>query len=243
MPLGELLLPAPAGLVPCRWDRGYHSESAPCVRGVGPKPLAQGLLTGNCSPRPQGWTHGAHARRRPRRLLPAPAGMDPSASGSVPPRSAAPRARGVGPRHRSSSSIPVSCSPRPRGWSPALRGRPRIPALLPAPAGMDPVVTSETLGNHPAPRARGDGPEEERRSFSEIDCSPRLRGWTLLDPHARGARGLLPAPAGLVPPPSRGVPPGIPAPRARRVGPASANSSSAYGPCSPRPRGWTLTRR
>ncbi|CAN3979345.1 hypothetical protein KPATCC21470_1969 [Kitasatospora purpeofusca] len=50
-------------------------------------------------------------------------------------------------------------------------------------------------------------------------CSPRMRGWSLLDPPAAVGVALLPAHAGLVPGVGRPHTPASPAPRACGVGP------------------------
>ncbi len=90
-----------------------------------------------------------------------------------------------------------------------------------------------------APRARGDGPGRQVEHLVEPDCSPRPRGWSLLEVTSRHSRRLLPAPAGMVPPPACHAHAVRTAPRARGDGPPDPSRTAAPYACSPRPRGWS----
>ncbi len=236
------LLPAPAGMDPAPPGTRPPPGSAPRARGDGPKTIGptqvwtQGLCSPRprgwtrsgakwgtaqgCSPRPRGWTRAAHPHRRTPPLLPAPAGMDPSAIAAGSSTAPAPRARGDGPTFEFLALPQVVCSPRPRGWT---THRPRPPGhrrLLPAPAGMDPRKT--------------------RASLTRAACSPRPRGWTPDSADGHPRQGLLPAPAGMDPRwRGAGVRCGT-APRARGDGPHRHQPGIRRPNCSPRPRGWTL---
>jgi hypothetical protein len=112
------LLPAPAGMVPCRRTSGSACSSAPRTRGDGPGTPGPGTLVLSCSPHPRGWSPGHPASDRAGALLPAPAGMVPRRRSWRGPIPSAPRTRGDGP---------FKAAPRP------ARG-----PLLPAPARMVP---------------------------------------------------------------------------------------------------------
>ncbi len=92
----------------------------------------------------------------------------------------------------------------------------------------------------PAPRTRGDGPNNGYIQLGPGVCSPHPRGWSLLVGDKTGEAVLLPAPAGMVPPPKRArrTPPA--APRTRGDGPSLAAKRKHEMGCSPHPRGWSL---
>jgi len=92
------VLPAHAGMVPGPEDLRGNTAGAPRARGDGP--LA-GLLHqpfSPCSPRTRGWSRSRWSSRVPRSVLPAHAGMVPTALSTTALVSSAPRARGDGPR-------------------------------------------------------------------------------------------------------------------------------------------------
>ena len=91
-------------------------------------------------------------------MLPAHAGMVPAADRHVSIHVGAPRARGDGPASRACRAYSHACSPRTRGWSPQLARELHQPPVLPAHAGMVPVIRPCTCCACCAPRARGDGP-------------------------------------------------------------------------------------
>src|SRR5205809_836881 len=109
-------------------------------------------------------------------------------------RSAAPRARGDGPRLGYVADVVRTCSPRTRGWSP--NGPPALfalfEALLPAHAGMVPIPACGSVTSFTAPRARGDGPRAASTRSAGLPCSPRTRGWSRRRLVVVGQRHLLP---------------------------------------------------
>ncbi|BCM71200.1 hypothetical protein EASAB2608_06534 [Streptomyces sp. EAS-AB2608] len=73
------------------------TDPAPRTRGDGPWLRSTGPLPSICSPHPRGWSLGELARLDRKTLLPAPAGMVPTAAGRPAAPPAAPRTRGDGP--------------------------------------------------------------------------------------------------------------------------------------------------
>ncbi|MDF9816787.1 hypothetical protein M2266_006018 [Streptomyces sp. SPB162] len=206
----------PAGMEPTG-ERGQQPRHlAPRPRGDGPKRVRMFIEDMCCSPPARGWTLGTDDLAADVGLLPARAGMDPSATRSACRPTTTLRLREVGPGPFFARDQGKYCSPPAREWTPACPGhRPRAP-LFPACAGMDP------LGKKGAASPR---------------CSPRLRGWT----HRLQLRGLppllLPAPARMGPlwtwRPARWTT----APRARVAGPKVGSSHVQMVNSAPRPRG------
>ncbi len=145
-----------------------------------------------------------------------------------------------------------SCLPAP--WSTADLGR--VPAQQFLPSGkhvnyvwnVDFCESAQKRAASPmklqvtqsAPRARGDGPDEEPERAPVRNCSPRTRGWSRSAPLPAWSDRLLPAHAGMVPrtaPSPRGI---RTAPRARGDGPARMRHELEVMYCSPRTRGWSL---
>ncbi len=149
----------------------------------------------------------------------------------------APRTRGDGPSTARAPAVRSSCSPRPRGWSLDSAGTGRPVQLLPAPAGM---VPGQLLGHRPgqpAPRTRGDGPEQAKQVTQLLDCSPHPRGWSRHPARGLPLAGLLPAPAGMVPLLVPRVRSGTAAPRTRGDGPASSSAWTTSSGLLPAPAG------
>ncbi len=91
----------------------------------------------------------------------------------------------------------------------------------------------------PAPRTRGDGPDDFATDRKTFICSPHPRGWSHPPNRRRHPRLLLPAPAGMVPFPPEGGQRVRPAPRTRGDGPADRPGRDPGPACSPHPRGWS----
>jgi len=155
----------------------------------------------------------------------------------------APRARGDGPLGQLLIRRRVHCSPRTRGWSPHGEQRRVGSLLLPAHAGMVPVLAVPGPEVAAAPRARGDGPLPACGAVQRGACSPRTRGWSLVPEDQGSGQHLLPAHAGMVPSRAKGAPPSGAAPRARGDGPLDAVKAEKDLTCSPRTRGWSQFER
>ena len=194
-----VVLPAHAGMVPGRWRTPAGLHRAPRARGDGPWVIKRPGPGSGCSPRTRGWSHRVPPGSFLTLVLPAHAGMVPTAPICAMPRSSAPRARGDGPPRRSSSDRGTTCSPRTRGWSPGTELPHLTWLVLPAHAGMvpaDPVQRARIQG---APRARGDGPHVQPLTHVTAECSPRTRGWSRRLRRSRSGSIVLPAHAGMVP--------------------------------------------
>ncbi len=237
------VLPAPAGMVPWARPSSGRSRSAPRARGDGPLITSRGREATQCSPRPRGWSQGVEQRRDEADVLPAPAGMVPGPAGPRPEVGSAPRARGDGPATSSTAPMLSRCSPRPRGWSRAVTPITANDVVLPAPAGMVPREEPVMAFRFRAPRARGDGPPVISPMRTASWCSPRPRGWSRQRPPVPRPGGVLPAPAGMVPPRTPRGPTREGAPRARGDGPWRPAAVPMTSMCSPRPRGWSPGER
>ena len=234
-----LLLPAHAGMVPRQGYLATCRTSAPRARGDGPFDAAHCGDDRHCSPRTRGWSLRCRPHGRHPALLPAHAGMVPGSANIPSDFCTAPRARGDGPDRLIAPIRQTPCSPRTRGWSPSVRCATALPKLLPAHAGMVPVVNSTNGERAAAPRARGDGPRSCSSTAACSSCSPRTRGWSPHPLEKATQSLLLPAHAGMVPvrEPRQGVL--TPAPRARGDGPPLLHSRPPGVGCSPRTRGWS----
>ncbi len=233
------LLPAPAGMVPTTSTSRCTSTAAPRTRGDGPVYPAMTLGRVPCSPHPRGWSQRGTATPDGGQLLPAPAGMVPTAPGKPTSSTAAPRTRGDGPQAHNLLTACTTCSPHPRGWSLLPVPAQQRLVLLPAPAGMVPRPPSAGTGPAAAPRTRGDGPAAAASRRSRPFCSPHPRGWSRDRVFRRELGELLPAPAGMVPRQPRPVRSRRPAPRTRGDGPESRGWRPCRTHCSPHPRGWS----
>src|SRR5260221_468641 len=87
-----------------------------------------------------------------------------------------------------------------------------------------------------APRARGDGPLDRVESVGGRLCSPRTRGWSHQRAQNKQTPQMLPAHAGMVPPPSPHAVGHASAPRARGDGPPRVQGE-IMDECAPRARG------
>ncbi len=150
--------PHPRGWSRRQRPRSRLSLAAPRTRGVGPPAARPRTSIRSCSPHPRGWSplHRTASCQRP--LLPAPAGLVPYTSASAACSGPAPRTRGVGPARPRTTWRRARCSPHPRGWSHGGEVVHGEGELLPAPAGLVPIVTVCWVNWDSAPRTRGVGP-------------------------------------------------------------------------------------
>ena len=171
-------------------------------------------------------------------MLPTHVGMDRPSCGNAALGRHAPHARGDGPGTRATPSLRRACSPRTWGWT-DIRGDVSCAlSMLPTHVGMDREITAGRQLNRDAPHARGDGPEEEKKTTKK-QCSPRTWGWTEgRQPTAKQVL-MLPTHVGMdrryrARPQRAGH-----APHARGDGPWDGPLAHIPILCSPRTWGWT----
>ncbi len=85
----------------------------------------------------------------------------------------------------------------------------------------------------------GNGLTPGVQQYTGLACSPHRRGWSQVRRPARHLQQLLPAPAGMVPPPTVSAGRGAAAPCARGDGPMLDDRARARLDCSPHLRGWS----
>ena len=179
---------------------------------------------GACSPRERGWFPLELVAGDGHIVLPARAGVVPTACSSIRLARRAPRASGGGSQRVAIERFAKSCSPRERGWFEREDDvRPPTLSVLPARA---------------APRACGGGSMPTYHVPANGGCSPRERGWFLTAILQLLAGGVLPARAGVVPSPPGPTSGPTRAPRASGGGSEIRALVAARLSCSPRERGW-----
>ena len=215
-----LVSPAPAGMDPAPPPGAGPPACLPRARGDGPAgsdTLDSALAS---PPRPRGWTPDQPPRPHPRRVSPAPAGMDPLPTARGRPATRLPRARGDGPAEALGEAVSEKSPPAPAGMDPTLHvtstpdsGLPRARGdgtlfaersplphrVSPAPAGMDPTTSPSAATSTRLPRARGDGPVQRHLEVFADLSPPRPRGWTHRHRRRRGGGQSPPRPRGWTP--------------------------------------------
>ncbi len=130
-------------------------------------------------------------------------------------------------------------SPRVRGWSYGRHGEQRVAFVVPARAGVVPVLIGGQEHQVSGPRACGGGPMAWMSSHGMGRWSPRVRGWSPAGLLGSEDAGVVPARAGVVPP---GHPPTAKqtgGPRACGGGPNPWFLLCELCGWSPRVRGWS----
>ncbi len=192
------------------------AASAPRTRGAVPRQQQFDDREAYCSPHARGCSRARGATGRGRRLLPARAGLFPTAEPRPAAAAAAPRTRGAVPH-----------------WAP----RPdKSIMLLPARAGLFPRRT-RCRPRAAAPRTRGAVPCSAGRVDAGEDCSPHARGCSQQLPCVPPVPALLPARAGLFPATSSRPRTARSAPRTRGAVPQLCELVQAVTGCSPHARG------
>ncbi len=208
------------------------------------------------SPRERGWSQPAGLTHVRVLVLPARAGLVPTASAPSHPNGRSPRASGAGPQSHDVFKIVPSFSPPERGWSLGVRALRHAGHVLPARAGLARRYPIRRSPKFRSPRASGAGPDgwgnlkaaglfsPARAGLVPGSCtgrpsaarSPRVSG---AGPYLARSSGVFPARAGLVrvgetraAPPSR-------SPRASGAGPLFRYRKETASWFSPRERGWS----
>ncbi len=236
------VVPARAGVVPPQGVFRYTYRCGPRACGGGPSAKQAKLWHNGWSPRVRGWSPPEASTSDPRTVVPARAGVVPGTTPRVTFEHSGPRACGGGPPPRTSPWW----SPRVRGWSLAHRHRPHQPTVVPARAGVVPGYATPTGCRTRGPRACGGGPWAADPCGAELSWSPRVRGWSRHPAASPRSRPVVPAHAGVVPPPGRSWLRAAsgPARAGRSQRRAEAPCGSLRPPCtgftpSVRPRAWS----
>ncbi len=222
--------------------RAYPASArkrGPRACGGGPGDWAPPCQSQLWSPRVRGWSHVSGHEVVLALVVPARAGVVPGPGAPRVAGPCAPRACGGGPDYWCKGLSFGPCSPRVRGWSPHPAAGPANRPVFPARAGVVPGRSRSRSRTRRAPRAGGGGPVAASRSSAVARCSPRVLGWS---PHFERWRSqvvVLPACAGVAPPPAHWPRARRCAPRACGDGPITSGGLGNRPRCSPRVREWS----
>ena len=179
-------------------------------------------------------------RGEPRFCTESPSGSAPR-SGCPRPSGSPPRTRGGHPQGREGACVGFGSSPHTRGSSPPAHRAARLPALLPAHAGVIPTTAARaTL--RPPPRTRGGHPSRFICARTGESSSPHTRGSSHHVPVPHHRPGLLPAHAGVIPGPSGTPTTRATPPRTRGGHPRMRDRMNDPRDSSPHTRGSSLRR-
>jgi len=133
-------------------------------------------------------------------------------------------------------------SPRERGWASRGPSTTARRSVVPARAGVGRRTNSRIVAPTCGPRASGGGPRCRPPEPVICSWSPRERGWAEQKVVNARIDAVVPARAGVGPPPPATRSPPIGGPRASGGGPGLSRSSSNLHGWSPRERGWAAVR-
>ncbi len=238
-----VVFPTPVGVVRRRAWQLPTRIGLPHARGGGPRPEAPVPIRIRSSPRPWGWSADQLDQLPLRLVFPTPVGVVRFELGIGPQRQRLPHTRGGGPPRGTRMTSVMTSSPRPWGWSAAGEGADPRGAVFPTPVGVVRRHSRCRTRLVSLPHARGGGPRHPLGHSSWRTSSPRPWGWSAAG-EARGAGGeVFPTPVGVVRTTSRPRSPRPCLPHARGGGPGSAGGPLPPRASSPRPWGWSATRR
>ncbi len=189
------------------------------------------------SPHPRGCSPPCWPVPDPRRVVPAPAGVFPSSSSTRRPALSRPRTRGGVPRAGRVGVSERGSSPHPRGCSRAEAIRLGQGGVVPAPAGVFPVVMDQGEGPSGRPRTRGGVPHAASTTIDGLPSSPHPRGCSPGAVVLGGAEMVVPAPAGVFPRDARCSTSHGRRPRTRGGVPLRGRRRETHVESSPHPRG------
>ncbi len=165
------VVPAHAGVVPRRSPSGSDAPGGPRACGGGPNWDINAKNGDPWSPRMRGWSrHGQHLHRLVR-VVPAHAGVVPTAGPTTPGPFGGPRACGGGPDPCLLIVESKAWSPRMRGWSPHAMGVVGPVPVVPAHSGVIPGPTARL-----APGARTARLVRGGRRASQAQLAPPASG-------------------------------------------------------------------
>nr|EIF94330.1 hypothetical protein [Streptomyces tsukubensis NRRL18488] len=159
-PSSRRVLPARAGMVPAAPERRRRQAGAPRTRGDGPTAEEAPDERHACSPHARGWSPAKFRPATNLPVLPARAGMVPTARRRRTRPGRAPRPRGDGPWPTPASSAATACSPR-AGTFP--------------PHAMEPRAIPKTSTPWPLRRPRARRPHNRTPIPHPLHSSPRVR--------------------------------------------------------------------
>ncbi len=230
--------PAPAGVVPVVTPAAVFTVRRPRASGGGSN--AQLLLRGEplSAPRQRGWFPGGVPVGGGGRVGPAPAGVVRAVVRGPQRGLRRPRASGGGSGGCSNASPLSGSAPRQRGWFDRTMGEFMWLDVGPAPAGVVLPASAACPISPRRPRASGSGSVIRTCWVMGDTSAPRQRGWFAPPDLLLGGVQVGPAPAGVVPPPSRSRRPGGRRPRASGGGSSVSWRPLVMRTSAPRQRGW-----
>ncbi len=232
-----MVVPARAGLFPTRVWRGRRCGCGPRACGVVPYERLLNAKATAWSPRVRGCSRLPGRAALHRLVVPARAGLFPSARRPTAASDGGPRACGVVPGWLISQITRGAWSPRVRGCSLLAQDAVLAEGVVPARAGLFPrplpVVASPLRG----PRACGVVPSSSMRRPSATRWSPRVRGCSPCLPQRAWWQVVVPARAGLFPRTAARSAGPAGGPRACGVVPAASTFPEWWPRWSPRVRG------
>ncbi len=240
----KVVLPAQAGMVPLGLVGCPYLRSSPRSGGDGPSWVSSWWTRRVFSPLRRGWSGDTGAAGAVGPVLPAQAGMVRSVARRCRLLRRSPRSGGDGPKSKDELIALVGFSPLRRGWSLSFLKMVGSCQVLPAQAGMVPLLSQNGGVMSSSPRSGGDGPDYVRGAGIEVEFSPLRRGWSQQPSPHQQKPWVLPAQAGMVP---RHDSPRVSArrsPRSGGDGPVTNMNYMFWNWFSPLRRGWSaLSRR
>ena len=201
MPRPKRIIPARAGFMKGKVSGSRRIGDHPRSRGVYPASPMRTATRPGSSPLARGLLFSHMSQITFHRIIPARAGFM-TVTSTVPPRAADhPRSRGVYQAHVEHFSSPPGSSPLARGLSTPLTARARRIGIIPARAGF--MSSRHHAGDRGGDHPRSRGVYFMVGAFRMVGrgSSPLARGLCDRGEGRGGARGIIPARAGFIPPP------------------------------------------
>ncbi len=193
------MLPARAGLFPPAATNRRGCGRAPRACGAVPRQAFAQVAAGVCSPRVRGCSLVLGGIAREVRVLPARAGLFPSADWAAGWRAGAPRACGAVPLSPVVGNPLGTCSPRVRGCSQRGHHVGDHLQVLPARAGLFPTPSGRRRRRSRAPRACGAVPASSHASRTAFSVLPARAGLFPSEEMSSVRLTRAPRPCGAVP--------------------------------------------
>jgi len=176
-PQGDVC-PARAGIDPAGSCSNPGRTRLPRASGDRPREDGRDVYVEESAPRERGSTPRPRDPRRPDRVCPARAGIDPTTASPARATCRLPRASGDRPSARASACLVVTSAPRERGSTCGCSSQPPAQPVCPARAGIDLERRAGRGAMRRLPRASGDRPSTADVVPSVPRSAPRERGST-----------------------------------------------------------------